>query len=98
MPFCGLELPDNIEKKESKFISRHTVSVDKECIFISSSINIDSQNIQNVQLKYSGEKMKAAPFDKSGIYFIEHENANDMEVLTEKLKDFVVLETLDLEY
>jgi len=96
MPFCGLDLPDSIEKKESKFISRHTVSVDEECIFISSSITIDSKNIQNVQLKYSGEQMKAAPFDKSGIYFIEHENADDMELFTGKLKDFVVLETLDL--
>jgi len=57
MPFCGLELPDSVEK-QTKYISRHTVSVDKKCIFISSSINIDSLCIQNVQLKYSGEDMK----------------------------------------
>ena len=72
MPFCGVELPDSIEKKETKFISRHTVSVDSECIFMSSSLNINSITTQNVQLKYCGEKMKAAPFDKSGIYFIEY--------------------------
>ncbi len=94
MPFCGLELPDSIEKKETKFISRHTVSVEEDCIFISSGIDINGTFVQNVQLKYSGEQMKAAPFDKSGIYFIEHISAQEMEELTEKLKDFVVLETL----
>jgi len=96
LPFCGLEMPDNIKKRERKFISRHTVSVDSDCIFLSSNININSMSIKNVQLKYSGEKMKAAPFDKSGIYFIEHENYHEMEKLTEKIKDFVVLETLEL--
>ena len=96
MPFCGLELPDSIEKKDMKYISRHTVSLDSDCIFISSSLNIDSITTQNVQLKYSGEEMKSAPFGKSGIYFVEHKNMEAMETLTEKLKDFVVIEKLDL--
>lgn len=96
MPFCGLALPDSIDYEESKFISRHTVSVDKDCIFISSGIDIKNATIQNVQLKYSGEMMKAAPYDKSGIYFIEYESKEEMETLTEKLKDHVDIETLDL--
>ncbi|MDD5159203.1 MAG: ATP-grasp domain-containing protein [Sulfuricurvum sp.] len=96
LPFLGLDLPERIEAIEPKFISRHTVSVDKDCVFISSSLNINSPHIQNVQLKYSGEPMKAAPFDKSGIYFIEHHNVEEMETLTEKLKDYVALETLEL--
>ena len=83
-------------KKESNFMSRHTVSVDKECIFISSVICLESKNIQNVQLKYSGQKMKAAPYDKSGIYFIEHNSSEDMEDKTERLNDFVTIETLDI--
>ena len=95
MPFCGLELPDRVEKREAKFVSRHTVSIDYECIFISSGLDIDDAHIQNVPLKYSGEEMKAAPFDKSGIYFVEHSNPQKMEILTEKLKDYVVLETLE---
>ena len=95
LPFIGEELPDSI-KKEIKYFSRHTVSVDKDCIFISSGINIESKNIQNIQLKYSGQKMKAAPFDKSGIYFIEHEQANKMDKLTEKLKDYISIQTLDI--
>jgi len=96
MPFCGIELPDKIDKSEQKFISRHTVSIDKERIFISSGLNIENTIIQNVQLKYSGQRMKAAPFDKSGIYFIEYKSKQEMEKLTEKIKDFVVIESLDI--
>lgn len=95
LPFLGIELPENIQQDEQKFISRHTVSVSEDCVFISASLNLDSPCIQNVQLKYSGEQMKAAPFDKSGIYFIEHHNAEEMEKLTEKLKNHVIIETLD---
>lgn len=96
MPFLGEELPSNIVKKYQKFFSRHTVSVDKECIFISSGFNKRYKSIQNIQLKYSGEKMEPAPFDKSGIYFIEYENSTEMEEKTEKLKDYIVIETLDV--
>lgn len=95
LPFIGEELPDKVEKEE-KYFSRHTVSVDKECIFISSGVNLASKNIQNVQLKYSGQKMKPAPFDKSGIYFIEHDSVQEMEEKTKKLKDYIILETLDI--
>ena len=96
MPFCGLELPEKLEKKEHKYVSRHTVSVDEECIFISSGLDLEHVSLQNIQLKYSGEVMKAAPFDKSGIFFVEHKNAKTMEDKTEKMKDYVVIETLDL--
>lgn len=96
MPFIGEELPNSIDKKENKFISRHTVSIEEECVFISSGVNLESKNIQNVQLKYSGQIMKSAPFDKSGIYFIEHKSAKEMEYKTEKLKDYIVIETLDI--
>jgi len=96
MPFCGLKLPKKIEKKAQKYISRHTVSADKECVFISSNVDLECKNIQNIQLKYSGEKMKAAPFDKSGIYFIEYNSAEEMARLTENLKDHIKIETLDI--
>ena len=96
LPFLGIALPDTIKEKKEKFISRHTVSVDKECIFISSGVNLMSKNIQNIQLKYSGQTMKVAPFDKSGIYFIEYDNAKEMEEKTEILKDCIEIETLDI--
>lgn len=96
MPFIGLELPDDIEKNERKFISRHTVSVNHECIFMGSTIRLKNKNIVNIQLKTSGQKMKAAPFDKSGIYFIEFNDAEEMECKTEILKDFILIEKLNI--
>jgi glutathione synthase/RimK-type ligase-like ATP-grasp enzyme len=94
MPFCGLELPEEIENITEKFISRHTVSLDKDSIFISSSIDIDHIAVENVQLKCIGEKLAAAPYGKSGIYFIEHKTKNAMESLTAKLKEYVTIKTL----
>jgi carbamoylphosphate synthase large subunit len=95
LPFLGIALPDSITSDTVHYYSRHTVSVDQECVFISSSLKLSALSIENVQLKYCGESMKAAPFDKSGIYFIEHQSAEEMENLTEKLKDYVVIETLE---
>jgi len=95
MPFIGLELPNKIEIKYRKYFSRHTVSTDKDCIFISSNlVNLKNKNIQNIQLKNCGEYMKSAPFDKSGIYFIEFDNADEMEIRTENLKDYIKIESL----
>ena len=96
IPFMGLELPSNVEKNQKKFISRHTVSVDRECVFIASTIQLKNAIIDNIQLKTSGQKMKAAPFDKSGIYFIEFNNSQEMEKKTEMLKDYILIETLNI--
>lgn len=96
MPFLGMELPDNVHIEQNRYFTRHTVSIDHECIFISSGLDLPYPNIQNVQLKLSGEKMNAAPFDKSGIYFIQHPSAKAMENLTVTMKDHVILETLKI--
>jgi biotin carboxylase len=99
MPFIGLELPDKIEKIYQKSFARHTLSSDKDCIFINSNVtNLKNKNTQNIQLKNSGEYMKAAPFDKSGIYFIEFDNNEEMESKTESLKDYIKIDTLKVQY
>ncbi|TYK65590.1 ATP-grasp domain-containing protein [Colwellia echini] len=93
LPFCHVELPSKINIKESKYISRHTVSTNKDCVFIGSTINVKSIQTQSISLKYTGEFMKAAPFGKSGLYFIEHKNSLLMESITPKLKNFIDIET-----
>ena len=55
-----------------------------------------NENIENIQLKTSGQIMKAAPFDKSGIYFIEFNDAKEMEDKTEMLKDYIFIEKLNI--
>jgi hypothetical protein len=96
MPFMGIELPNNVNIKKEKFVARHTVSVDKECVFISSSVNLDCKSIENIQLKYSGEPMKTAPFDKSGIFFVEFFSRDDMQNKTELLKNFTSIKKLQV--
>lgn len=96
IPFIGLALPDSLEKKKKKLISRHTVSVDHECIFLSSKVLLKSEFIENVQLKTSGMRMKEAPFDKSGIYFIEFNSVNEVEEKTENLKKYILIEKMDI--
>ncbi|MBK2257745.1 ATP-grasp domain-containing protein [Francisella philomiragia] len=94
LPFLGQKLPDMIEKKFIKPVSRHTVSVDYECIFISSKVNLKCSSVENIQLKYSGQKMKPAPFDKSGIYFIEHGSIDEMEDKTKELRDYIEIQNI----
>jgi biotin carboxylase len=94
LPFIGEKLPTKIERKFTKFISRHTVSTDQDSIFLSSSVDIDNCGVLNIQLKTSGQKMLAAPFDKSGIYFIEFKNAVEMQKNTENLKNYITIQKL----
>lgn len=95
MPFCNIPLPDTVEVKENNFISRHTVSTDEDCVFISAGLEVECVGYTNIQLMRSGDILRAAPYGKSGIYLIEHNSSEAMECLTEKLKDYVVIETLD---
>lgn len=97
LPFIGIELPEDIRILKTKFISRHTVSVDKPCIFLSSEVTLENKKTKYIPLKYSGTKMDVAPFDKSGIYFIEHDKKSQMEKLTKKLKEYIIIEDLDIE-
>ena len=91
--FCG-ERP-KVEKdiRQSRFFSRHTVSVDSDCIFLSSSIDVPNASASFVPLKKSAELLRAAPLDRAGIYFIEHRLAADMKAYTPKLKHCVTVET-----
>ena len=96
LPFCNIELPEKVITVTEKYISRHTVTTDKDCIFISTKLNVDSLNSLYIPLKNTGEIMKKAPFGKSGIYFIEHKSEVEMELLTKNLKEFIEIETLNL--
>jgi biotin carboxylase len=96
MPFLGLELPDKIEARSDKSFARHTVSVKEDCIFISNGLDIESKYIENIQLKRCGEVIKAAPFDKSGIYFIEFFSKEEMIKNTKLLKDFVKIKSFPI--
>jgi len=88
--FCHAEERAGSSKRKpeaSRFYSRHTVSVEEDCIFLSSSCSLPSAAF--VPLKRTGEILRAAPMDRAGIYFVEHSSAAAMKELTPRLRDFV---------
>lgn len=91
--FCGQRRKVTGDIRQIRYFSRHTVSVDSDCIFMSSSIDVPNAKASFVPLKKSAELLRAAPFDRAGIYFIEHRLPADMKACTPKLRDCVTVET-----
>tara|TARA_R110002126_G_scaffold10245_65_gene46706 strand:- start:4392 stop:5561 length:1170 start_codon:yes stop_codon:yes gene_type:complete len=92
------QLPAEVTHRiKPHFITRHTVSVDYDCIFLGASLKLDCVDMVNYQLKKSGEKMKAAPYDKSGIYFIEHYSEDEMLEHAENMRYFVNVDCVRIE-
>jgi hypothetical protein len=92
--FCDKEpaVPTR-EARISRHYSRHTVSVDRDCVFLSAQCTLSGCDTSYVPLKKTGESLRAAPMDRAGIYFIRHESAPTMVRLTPLLRDYVTLET-----
>lgn len=89
--FCGIELTAPLEIKVTPY-SRHTVSVNKECLYISSNLKLPHVQSSFVPLKKTGELLKPAPDDRAGIFFIEHESLDSMEKYTERLATHIFIE------
>lgn len=83
--------------EQQKFISRHTLSIDFDCFYFGSRLTLECVDMVNYQLKKTGERMKAAPFDKAGIYFVEHDSAKKMQSLTAEMRHFVDIECIRIE-
>ena len=91
--FCGLDHPRRKNVQKTRFFSRHTVSVDRDCIFFASHINVPNAWISFVPLKRTGEPLHAAPMDRAGIYFVEHDSVTKMKEITPNLKHCVTVES-----
>jgi formate-dependent phosphoribosylglycinamide formyltransferase (GAR transformylase) len=72
-----------------KWISRHTISVDRALAYYSVSYQIPSKSTRYVSLKNSGEPLKPAPYDKLGIVFAEHDSQAQMLEVTPKLHEMI---------
>lgn len=91
--FCEIELKQPLEMKSNP-ISRHTVSTQEECTYIASSLRLPHIESSFVALKKTGETLKSAPYDRAGIYFIEHASLDLMEKYTEKLSQYIQVITV----
>jgi biotin carboxylase len=91
--FCGCEVEVGLDAPVKRFFSRHTVSVGRDCFFVSSSMALPRARVSFVPLKRTGEMLRAAPMDRAGIYFSEHQSSTEMKEITPTLKDRVTVET-----
>lgn len=94
-PFINQELPviNQDHRLEYKMIGRHTVSVVEQLASYSFSYNIPSKQVQVVPLKCSGGLLKAAPYDKLAILFIEFLHQRQMQEVTVNLDQFVSIQS-----
>jgi hypothetical protein len=91
-PFCGENYPERNHARPRRFYSRHTVSTSRECVFLSCGLTLARAEISFVPLKRSGERLRPAPTDRAGIYFIKHFSASEMRQRTPRLREYVSIQ------
>jgi len=94
-PFLGEIIRPNATPVVYKPIGRHTISVRNPLTTYTFSHTIPAVNVHITPLKSSGERLKAAPFDKLAILFAEYPDASIMLEVTPRLAEFVSLESLE---
>lgn len=87
-------LPDKIERSRDDFITRHTVSTNSSAIYLGCSLSGEYQSYTFFPLKKSGEIINAAPYDKAGIYFVQHSSRQQMVDRTPEMNALVDIDTL----
>ena len=83
-------------KGSRKNYSRHTLSLNRDAIFISASMAFKNSKVSYLPIKKIGEVVRAAPMDRAGIFFVEHSSKRTMESLTKNLYKFAMFEALDI--
>lgn len=95
--FLG-QMPDNITyTQNTAYITRHTVSTNSQNIYLGCALNKSFRNAVFYPLKSTGCLLSSAPYDKAGIYFVEHYNEDDMLSQTPEMKNVVDIELLNIE-
>ena len=84
------ENSSNFKSNESnQFYGRHTISSINNLINFSFRHNIPCNEMEIIQLKTSGEKLKQAPYDKLGIVFAKFGDFESMNNITPNLADYI---------
>lgn len=97
-PFLGEIVTHEARAVSHKPIGRHTISVRNPLLTYTFSHAIPASHVQITPLKSSGERLKAAPFDKLAILFAEYPDEFTMREITPRLSEFVALESLEGAY
>lgn len=94
-PFLNEELPVNLRPTKQKYIGRHTISSPKPLFYYAYSENLPTKAVSTVALKYSGEELQPAPYDKLAIVFTEYQNRSDMLDITPRMDDYFSILSLE---
>lgn len=94
-PFVGSPF-SRVTQVRRRNYSRHTLSIDRDVIFMSARMALENSKISYVPIKKPGEPLRAAPMDRAGIFFIESPSKCTMESLTRNLYKVAKIEVLDL--
>ena len=94
-PFLGEAILPEVQPVAHKPIGRHTISVPNPLSTYTFSHTIPASHVQITPLKNSGERMKAAPFDKLAILFAEFPDESTMLEVTPRFAEFVCIESLE---
>lgn len=93
--FIESPFPEVIQAHRRNY-SRHTLSVDRDVIFMSARMALENSKISYVPIKKAGELLRAAPMDRAGIFFVESSSQSAMESLTSNLYKVAMIETLEV--
>lgn len=91
-PYVGEALPASIAAGPPRLMGRHTISTREPAIPFSFSHRIPCRAARIVPLKGSGLPLRAAPYDKLAILFVEYDNEQDMRSLTPALAAHVSIQ------
>ncbi|WP_347888807.1 ATP-grasp domain-containing protein [Nitrosomonas europaea] len=94
-PFLSEIISPDVRLITQKPIGRHTISVQNPMPAYTFSHTIPAVNVHITPLKSSGERLKAAPFDKLAILFAEYADETTMLEVTPHLAELVSLESLE---
>lgn len=93
-PFLGEAILPEVQPVAHKPIGRHTISVPNPLSTYTFSHTIPASH-KITPLKNSGERMKAAPFDKLAILFAEFPDESTMLEVTPRFAGVVCIESLE---
>lgn len=94
-PFVKSSFSADVQVRRRNY-SRHTLSVDRDVIFMSARMALENSKISYVPIKKAGELLRAAPMDRAGIFFVESPSQRVMESITINLYNAAMIEALEL--
>jgi biotin carboxylase len=97
-PFCSISILPNKKNNSKTYVSRHTLSINNDSIFLSSFVNCSSYklSVTNYQLKSVGQILKAAPYDRAAIFFVEYKSFKAMDIITKNLFKYINAELMNI--